>query len=124
MPLAAFDRATPPELHQVEEATQPLTVVRGTRTLPLGRGGLLITARRLIGQGLDRLQDPQPEGLLTRGLTTVKPWVNLGALPLLTLTNAFGLFLVTFSFYISVWGYGVVLLEAFFIPGPAAHFCA
>src|SRR5229473_2228841 len=63
----------------------------------------------MIATGLARLQDPQPEGLATRGLKAVKGTNALGLLPILTLTNALGLLFVSFSYYSSQYD-----LEFFF----------
>jgi hypothetical protein len=56
--------------------------------------------RRLLHAGLARLQEPQPEGPVTRGLQVLHPGINLGQFPLLTLTNALGLILVSVSYYL------------------------
>src|SRR5260370_8778712 len=82
-------------------------------------GGNLSTAvQRMISTGLARLQDPQPEGLSTRGLKTVKAGTNLlGMFPILTLTNAFGLLIVAFSYYLSILTFGNGELEIFFLLG-------
>src|SRR5258708_3003531 len=71
-----------------------------------------------IRTGLARLQDPQPEGLSSRGLKTVKAGTNLlGMFPILTLTNAFGLLIVSFSYYLSILTFGNGALELFFLLG-------
>src|SRR5579875_2333917 len=73
-------------------------------------GTLLGNAHQLIRTGLRRLQEPQPEGLSTRGLQRVKPDTGLGLFPLLTFTNASGLLLVAFAYYASVLHYGPLAL--------------
>lgn len=55
---------------------------------------------RFVNSVLLRLQEPQPEGLETRGLQVVKPATALGLFPLLTLTNALGLLVVSISYYL------------------------
>src|SRR5437016_2912915 len=76
-------------------------------------GNLSATVQRMIGTGLARLQDPQPEGLFTRGLRAVKPGTSVyGLLPRLALTSALGLLVVSFAYYISP--YGNLALEFFF----------
>jgi hypothetical protein len=139
--LAVPQKETPPALHQVKETAQlqpavrgntpppakkgmteskhgfQTTTVRGNHSPTPGRSSLLAATRRIIGQGLDRLQNPQPEGLLTRGLLVVRQPASLGILPLLTLTNAFGLLVVSCSYYFSVLGYGNNVLEVFFYTG-------
>ncbi len=92
MPLAAMDEA----------------VTRHTR-----QRGVLAMA----GRGLARLQEPQSEELPALGLPSVKPMLALGAFPRLMLTNALGLLVVSFSYYISDLGYGNYALEGFFLLG-------
>lgn len=58
----------------------------------------------LINSGMVRLQEPQPEGLFTRGLRVVKPGFSLGQFPLLTLTNASGLVLISIAYYLGQVG--------------------
>ncbi len=80
------------------------------------RGNLAMAVQRMIITGLARLQDPQPEGLFTRGLESVKPGISpLGLLPLLTLSSTLGLLVVSLSYYLSQ--YGKLALEFFFLPG-------
>src|SRR6266699_1386203 len=117
MPLAAFHRSTPPVLHKVGQDTMPLAAVHGASTVPDKRGNLSTAVQRMIATGLARLQDPQPEGLFTRGLQTVKSGSSLGLLPALALTNALGLLVVSFSYYISVLQYGKLTLEISYLPG-------
>lgn len=77
-----------------------------------------MAVQRMMSTGLARLQDPQPEGLSTRGLKTVKVGTNvLGMVPILTVTNAFGLLIVSISYYISILRYGTLALEFFFLLG-------
>lgn len=74
--------------------------------------------RQVISAGLARLQDPQPEGLATRGLKSVQARTNdLGMFPLLALTNASGLLIISLSYYASILGYGNGALELFFFLG-------
>ena len=74
--------------------------------------------RQMISAGLARLQDPQPEGLSTRGLKSVQVGTNRwGMLPILALTNASGLLIVSLSYYASILGYGNGVLEPLFLSG-------
>lgn len=58
---------------------------------------LPVTLQNIISACFVRSQDPQPEGLSTRGLKAVRQKNDvLGLLPLLTLTSAFGLLIVSF----------------------------
>lgn len=103
-----------------EQDTVPLAALHASPpAVPHKVGGNLSTAvQRMISRGLARLQDPQPEGLSTRGLKAVKAGTNvLGMFPILTLTNASGLLIVSFSYYISILKYGNVALELFFLLG-------
>jgi len=87
-----------------ERDTVPLAALPGsTSVVPhKAAGNLSIAALRMINAGLARLQDPQPEGLFTRGLKAVKPGTNdLGLLPVLTLTSTVGLLIVSFAYGIS-----------------------
>jgi len=61
-------------------------------------------ARRILHTGLARLQEPQPEGPVTRGLQVVNFSIGLGLFPLLALTNALGLMLVSISTYLDPFG--------------------
>ena len=70
---------------------------------------------RMVGVGLARLQEPQPEGLVTRGLRVVKPNLTLGLFPFLTLTNAAGLLLISIAYYLGQ--VGVYDLEFTFLLG-------
>lgn len=72
---------------------------------------------RMIRAGLTRLQEPQPEGLLTRGLQAVNLEPRLGLVPLLALTNACGLFMICVSYYLSVWEYNYLTIESSFLGG-------
>ena len=115
-PLAALDRSTPPSSHKVE----PLPVLHGSPpAVPYKAGGSLsVSVRRVIATSLARLQDPQPEGLFTRGLQTVKPENNvLGMFPILILTNALGLLIISLSYYISIYQFGNRTFELFFFLG-------
>src|SRR5713226_9436502 len=99
VPLAALHASPPAVPHKV-------------------RGNLSTVVQRMISTGLARLQDPQPEGLATRGLKAVKEGTNVwGIFPILTLTNASGLLIVSFSFYLSVLNYGSAVLGFFFLLG-------
>src|SRR5712692_9751804 len=103
-----------------EQDTVPLAALHASPpAFPHKVGGNLSTAvQRMISTGLARLQDPQPEGLSTRGLKTVKAGTNLlGMFPILTLTNAFGLLIVSFSYYLSILTFGNGALELFFLLG-------
>lgn len=73
--------------------------------------------RHMLNVGLARLQEPQPEGLLTRGLQAVRPGSRLGLVPLLAFTNAAGVFAIAASYYLSVWGYSYPLIELCFLGG-------
>lgn len=72
---------------------------------------------RMIRVGLTRLQEPQPEGPLTRGIQAVSLEARLGLVPLLALTNAFGLFMICASYYLSVWEYSYPVVESCFLGG-------
>ncbi len=72
---------------------------------------------RVLRAGLVRLQEPQPEGLLTRGMQAVRAKTGLGAVPLLALADAFGLLLISGSYYVSIWGYDYTLVELCFLIG-------
>lgn len=63
-----------------------------------------VFARRILHTGLARLQEPQPEGPVTRGLQVVNFSIGLGLFPLLALTNALGLMLVSISAYLDPFG--------------------
>ncbi len=116
VPLAAFHGSTPPVLHKVEQETMPLAAVHGAPAVPHKRGNLSTAVQRMISTGLARLQDPQPEGLFTRGLQAVKSGTNvLGLLPILMLTSTSGLLIVSFAYYISP--YGDLAFEFFFFLG-------
>lgn len=74
--------------------------------------------RQVISAGLARLQDPQPEGFATRGLKIVQLGTNArGLFAALALTNASGLLIISFSYYLSILGYGNSALELFFFLG-------
>src|SRR2546426_2513433 len=93
-----------------EQDTMPLAAVHEARQL--------MAVQRMISAGLARLQNPQPEGLSTRGLKAVKAGTDvLGMFPVLTLTNALSLLIVSFSYYISILKYGDLAFEFFFLPG-------
>ena len=117
MSLPALHRSTPAILHKVEQDTLPLAAVHGAPAVPHKKGTLSMAVQHVINIGLARLQEPQPEGLFTRGLKAAKPGASLGLLPILTLTNALGLLIVSFSYYIAILKYGNAALEAFFFPG-------
>src|SRR4051812_23205263 len=90
-----------------DQDTAPLVAVRGSppAVSHKARSNTQEAIQLMIGAGLARLQEPQPEGLLTRGLQVVKPGARLGAFPVLTLTNAFGLLVMSFSYYLSISQY-------------------
>jgi hypothetical protein len=71
----------------------------------------------IIGVGLARLREPEPEGLITRGLQVVKPGVSLGVYSILVLTDTFGLLLISFTYYLSVLGYSYPIVEFSFLAG-------
>ncbi len=72
--------------------------------------------RHTLADGMARLQDPQPESLTARGLRAEKPGANpLGLFPLLALTSALGMLLVSLSYDMSK--YGDLALESLFLPG-------
>src|SRR5581483_7161043 len=73
--------------------------------------------QRLLRAGLTRLQEPQPEGLLTRGMQAIRPETRLGAVPLLAFADALGLFIVSCSYYVSVRGYSYPIVESCFLVG-------
>ena len=73
--------------------------------------------RRVIRAGLARLQEPQPEGLSTRGLQEANAEARAGLVLLLALTDAFGLFIVSASYYLSVWEYSYPIVESCFLGG-------
>ena len=78
--------------------------------------GSFRSVRRAIGVGLARLQEPQPEELEAHGfLPIVKPTTTLGLFPVLILTNAIGLLLISVSYYLGLMG--VYDLEFSFILG-------
>lgn len=126
-PLAAIDSTTPsslPTINTTEQGTLPLTAVNGVigqRPLPQQRqrkGSPLHLLATLLPTVLTHLQKPQPEELLTYELPVVdKQASSLGAFPILMLTNACGLLAVSFSYYLSVAGYGDVVLEGIFLLG-------
>ncbi len=107
------------QIDRALEDTVPLAAVHASplTTTHKAGGNLLAVAQHIISLGLTRLQDPQPEGLVTRGLQVVKPVASLGALPTLTLTNTLGLLFVSFSYYLSVLRFGDLTLEFFFFLG-------
>ncbi len=73
--------------------------------------------RRLFNGALTRLQEPQPEGLLTRGLQSVKAEVGLGLLPVLALVMSFGLLLIALFYYLSIYAFSYTILEMSFFSG-------
>lgn len=104
-----------------DQDTMPVPTVNGEKTnVPSSlshNGTLLANAHQLMRTGLRRLQEPQPEGLSTRGLQRVKADTGLGLFPLLTFTNASGLFLIALAYYASVLRYGTLALEMPFLIG-------
>lgn len=105
-PVAAINSTTPPPLPPVEQSAMPLAALEGVGMQKPRRRGLLI-----------RLQKPLSEELLTDEMVIVKQVSSLGAFPRLMLTNALGLLMVSFSYYISILGYGDVALECLFLLG-------
>ncbi len=113
---AVLPARTPPTAEDRQQSTLLLPAVSDVADKPtaqvealpevgahlLNRAG--IAMRNIIGNGLARLQEPQPEGPVTRGLWTVKPGITPGLFPLLALTNALGLSLVSISYYLSQYG--------------------
>lgn len=73
--------------------------------------------RRALNVGLTRLQEPQPEGLLTRGFQAIHLDIRLDFVPALAVSNAFGLLLVSISYFISVQEYSYISIEACFLGG-------
>ncbi|HTK11599.1 MAG TPA: hypothetical protein VL485_30790 [Ktedonobacteraceae bacterium] len=73
--------------------------------------------QRMLRAGMTRLQEPQPEGLLTRGLQAVRVGTGLGKAPVLALVSASGLLMISFSYYIAVLGYSYLTEESFFLAG-------
>lgn len=109
-----------PDKRDVETITEQET----TQLFPMSDSLLVatdasfpVTVRRLLRAGLTRLQEPQPEGMLTRGLQAIRPEARLGFTPLLALTNAFGLLMVSFSYYLSIWEYNYPVVELCFSGG-------
>src|SRR6266566_2363049 len=101
-----------------ERDTVPLAAVHGSTSAVSHKAGdnLSTAVPRMISAGLAQLQDPQPEGLFTRGLKAVKPKTSpLGLLPILTLTSTVGLLIVSFAYYLSP--YGNQVFEFFFFLG-------
>ena len=102
----------------IEQDTAPLAALPGSTPAVSHKaiGNLLTTVKDMINAGLARLQEPQPEGLFTRGLKAVQPGTSpLGLLPILMLTSTSGLFLVSFSYYLSI--YKSQAFEGFFLLG-------
>lgn len=79
------------------------------------RAGFSGAVLHLIQRGLVRLQEPQPEGLVTRGLRVVKLETTLGLVPLFALLNALGLLFISVSYYLS--NYSSLALEGAFLAG-------
>ncbi len=97
----------------VHQDTQPMPSVVAHKTGGNPPGAM----RRVLNGVVTRLQNPQPEGLLTRGLQVVKPEARLGSLAALTLITAFGLLVISLFDYLSVEGYPYVVIEATFFSG-------
>ena len=109
--------STKPDL-LAEQDTQPLAVLYISTPAVSHKvvDNMSMAVRSMIAAGLTRLQDPQPEGLFTRGLQAVKPGTNiLGLLPILTLTSTLGVLIASFAYYFSA--YGSLAFEIFFLPG-------
>jgi hypothetical protein len=66
-----------------DQDTAPLVAVRGSppAVSHKARSNAQEAIQLMIGAGLARLQEPQPEGLLTRGLQAVKPGDQAGSVP-------------------------------------------
>ncbi len=94
--------------HSAIEGALPASSGKVANKLPL-------TLQNIVNRGLARLQDPQPEGLSTRGLQAIKTENNLGHIPMVVLLCALGLLMVSTAYYVSP--YGDLLLEIFFFPG-------
>lgn len=75
-------------------------VVDAATTVMLPVNSRFAFVRRLMRTVLRRLQEPQPEGPVTRGLQIVNFSIGLGLFPLVTLTNALGLLLVSIADYL------------------------
>src|SRR5947209_7293531 len=76
---------------------------------------LLTAGRHAVSlQGwIRRLQDPQPEDFAARGLRSAEPGTSpLGYFPILALTSALGVLLVSFAYDMS--RYGNLVLEFLF----------
>ena len=101
-----------------EMDTLPMAAIAGkTQTVPDTRGNLLLPVYHVVRVVMHRLQDPQPEAPFLYDPKTMKSSTTLGLLPILTVTNAVGLLIVSFSYYISVLGYSRAELEVFFFSG-------
>lgn len=109
--LPAFASSFPAK----EEIKEPVAAPLAGSTFASQSSEVVGLARRLVGIGLARLQEPQPEGQFTRGFQILKPGISLGLFPLLTLTNAFGLILISISYYLG--NFGVYSLEFSFLLG-------
>jgi hypothetical protein len=119
-PLAAFPSSTSSLLPTLEQGTMPLAAVEGAAIQqPLPQQPPRKDSRlHLLATVLTHLQKPQPEELRTYELPAVnKQASSLGAFPILMLANACGLLAVSFSYYLSVAGYGDVALEGVFLLG-------
>lgn len=110
-------------IHSLADQTvvsdQPTSLLPGIHSSLFGKveKNLPQALRRMIGVGIARLQEPQPEGLLTRGLQVVRPDTGLALVPALALTNACGLLLVSLSYYLSLWTYSYPIIEVSFFGG-------
>lgn len=119
MPLATFNRSASFIHHEEVQSDLPFDLNGSPSTVShKQRGSLSIAVQRMTIKGLARLQTPQPEGLFTRGLQIVKPEHNvLGMFPILMLTNALGLLIISLSYYISVYQFGNLAFELCYFLG-------
>ncbi len=97
-----------------EEDTLPLAALEGAVIQKPRKRGMLI---HLFTAARAQLKEPQPEGLFTVKLPIVKQVTSLGLFPLLMLTNALGLLVISISYYTSILGYSSEVLEFLFLLG-------
>lgn len=108
----------PPLEDVASQQTLQMPQISGATAAPAQppmKKGFAGTIQRLVNHALTRLQEPQPEGLVTRGLRVVRLETTLGLFPLFTLLNAVGLLLISISYYLS--DYGSSALEFAFLAG-------
>ena|GEM_PF-849084 len=110
-------RVAAPDTLQREAAATPAT--RGglvTNLLRYMLGNLPLPMQRIIIATLTRVGDPEPEELYTNGQqATTSSTMTWGWLPMVTLTNAFGTFIVSYAFNSS--RYDGIGLDTFFFLG-------